>query len=47
MARFGSDRPHPEGKAEPLNWLKQVADLSRARDVAQMMGENLYGLLGR
>jgi len=44
---FGSDYPHPEGMAEPLSWLRQVADLYPARDVAQMMGENLYGLLGR
>jgi predicted TIM-barrel fold metal-dependent hydrolase len=44
---FGSDYPHPEGMAEPLNWLGQVADRYPARDVAQMMGENLYGLLGR
>jgi hypothetical protein len=44
---FGSDHSHPEGMAEPLSWLKQVADLYPTRDVAQMMGENLYGLLGR
>jgi predicted TIM-barrel fold metal-dependent hydrolase len=44
---FGSDYPHPEGMAEPLSCLKQAADLCPTRDVAQMMGENLYGLLGR
>jgi predicted TIM-barrel fold metal-dependent hydrolase len=44
---FGSDYPHPEGMAVPLNWLGQVADRCPARDVAQMMGENLYGLLGQ
>ena len=44
---FGSDYPHPEGITEPLSWLKQVAALYPTRDVAQMMGENLYGLLGR
>jgi predicted TIM-barrel fold metal-dependent hydrolase len=43
---FGSDYPHPEGMAEPLNWLKQIGDHYPARDVAKMMGENLYGLLG-
>jgi predicted TIM-barrel fold metal-dependent hydrolase len=44
---FGSDYPHPEGITEPPSWLKQVAALYPTRDVAQMMGENLYGLLGR
>jgi hypothetical protein len=42
---FGSDYPRSEGMAEPLSWLKQVADLCRTRDVARIMGENLYGLL--
>jgi predicted TIM-barrel fold metal-dependent hydrolase len=44
---FGSDYPHPEGMAEPLSWLNLIGDLYPARDVVQMMGENLYGLLGR
>jgi hypothetical protein len=43
----GSDHSHPDGMAEPLSWLKQVADLYPTRDVAQMTGENLYGLMGR
>jgi predicted TIM-barrel fold metal-dependent hydrolase len=43
---FGSDYPHPEGMAEPLSWLEQISDHYPARDVAKMMGENLYGLLG-
>jgi predicted TIM-barrel fold metal-dependent hydrolase len=43
---FGSDYPHPEGMAEPLSWLKQIGDSYPDRDVAKMMGENLYGLLG-
>jgi hypothetical protein len=38
---FGSDYPHPEGMADALNWLKQVADLHSARDVAQLLDENL------
>ena len=42
---FGSDYSHPEGTAEPLSWLKRVADLYPTRGLAQMMGENL--LLGR
>jgi hypothetical protein len=32
--------------AEPLSWLKQIGDSYPDRDVAKMMGENLYGLLG-
>jgi hypothetical protein len=44
---FGSHSPHPECTAEPLNWLKQIADFYPARDEAQLMDENLYGLLGR
>jgi predicted TIM-barrel fold metal-dependent hydrolase len=40
---FGSDYPHLERMAEPLSWLKQVADFYPARDVAQLMDENLYG----
>jgi predicted TIM-barrel fold metal-dependent hydrolase len=43
---FGSDYPHPEGMADPLSWLKQIGDSYPDRDVAKMMGENLYGLLG-
>ena len=44
---FGSDYPHPEGMADALNWLKQVAGFYSARDVAQLLYENPYGLLGR
>ena len=42
-----SDLPHSEGMTEPHDWLKQVADLYPARDVAQMIGKNIYGLLGQ
>jgi predicted TIM-barrel fold metal-dependent hydrolase len=44
---FGSDYPRHEGMAEPLNWLNQAAGLYPTEDVAQTIGENLYGLLGR
>ena len=43
---FGSDYPHPEGISEPLHWIKNIGSRYSARDVAKMMGENLYGLLG-
>jgi predicted TIM-barrel fold metal-dependent hydrolase len=43
---FGSDYPHPEGMADPLNWAKEMGELFPATDVAKMMGGNMYGLLG-
>jgi predicted TIM-barrel fold metal-dependent hydrolase len=43
---FGSDYPHPEGMADPLNWAKEMSELFRADDVRKMMGGNMYGLLG-
>jgi predicted TIM-barrel fold metal-dependent hydrolase len=43
---FGSDYPHPEGMTEPLSWVKTIGDRYSEREVAKMMGENLYGLLG-
>jgi predicted TIM-barrel fold metal-dependent hydrolase len=42
---FGSDYPHPEGITEPLHWVKNIRDRYSTRDVAKMMGENLYGLM--
>jgi predicted TIM-barrel fold metal-dependent hydrolase len=43
---FGSDYPHPEGMADPLNWAKEMGELFSAADVRKMMGDNMYGLLG-
>jgi predicted TIM-barrel fold metal-dependent hydrolase len=43
---FGSDYPHPEGITEPLQWVKNISDHYSTRDVAKMMGENLFGLMG-
>jgi predicted TIM-barrel fold metal-dependent hydrolase len=43
---FGSDYPHPEGMADPLNWAKEIGDLFAASDVRKMMGQNMYDLLG-
>jgi predicted TIM-barrel fold metal-dependent hydrolase len=43
---FGSDYPHPEGMADPLNWAKEMGELFAAADVRSMMGGNMYGLLG-
>ena len=43
---FGSDSPHPEGMAEPLQWAADMSDLFPQSDVEKMMGANLYSLLG-
>ncbi len=41
---FGSDWPHPEGLAEPLDFVKEVAAFSLA-DQQKIMSSNLKGLL--
>jgi predicted TIM-barrel fold metal-dependent hydrolase len=43
---FGSDYPHPEGMADPLNWAKEIGELFAAADVRSIIGGNMYGLLG-
>lgn len=42
---FGSDWPHPEGYAQPLDWLNDIEGFSE-QDKAKIMGGNLMGLLG-
>jgi predicted TIM-barrel fold metal-dependent hydrolase len=42
---FGSDWPHPEGYAEPLEWLNDIKDFSE-EDKAKIMGGNIMALLG-
>ena len=41
---FGSDFPHPEGLAEPLDYLKEFTNFSDA-DVRKVFSENLSGLI--
>ena len=41
---FGSDWPHAEGMAEPLNFLDDLAGLPEA-DIAKIMGGNIISLL--
>ncbi len=41
---FGSDFPHPEGLAEPLDYLKEFTNFSAA-DVRRVFSDNLSGLL--
>ena len=41
---FGSDFPHPEGLAEPLDYLKEFADFSEG-DIKRIFHGNLKGLL--
>jgi len=43
---FGSDYPHPEGLAEPLEWAAEVAALYPADETRKIMGGNMFGLLG-
>jgi predicted TIM-barrel fold metal-dependent hydrolase len=43
---FGSDYPHPEGMAEPLNFAKEIDGLFSETDTRKIMGENMFGLLG-
>jgi predicted TIM-barrel fold metal-dependent hydrolase len=42
---FGSDYPHPEGLAEPLAFLDQLAGIDAA-DVERIMSSNMFDLLG-
>jgi predicted TIM-barrel fold metal-dependent hydrolase len=42
---FGSDYPHPEGLAEPMQFLDQVGDVS-APDLERIMSTNMFELLG-
>ena len=42
---FGSDYPHPEGLAEPIEWVHEIDDLS-ASDTRRIMSSNMFGLLG-
>jgi predicted TIM-barrel fold metal-dependent hydrolase len=42
---FGSDYPHPEGLAEPLSFVGELAGLSHD-DVELIMGRNLERLMG-
>ncbi|WP_163765725.1 amidohydrolase family protein [Mycolicibacterium parafortuitum] len=42
---FGSDYPHPEGLAEPAEFVKELADLP-ADTTARVMGGNLKELIG-
>jgi predicted TIM-barrel fold metal-dependent hydrolase len=42
---FGSDYPHPEGLAEPLSFLHQLAGVA-APDVERIMSGNMFDLLG-
>jgi predicted TIM-barrel fold metal-dependent hydrolase len=43
---FGSDYPHPEGMAEPLNFAKEIDGLFSEADTRKIMGENMFELLG-
>lgn len=42
---FGSDYPHPEGLAQPLEWVNELGNRS-PDDIRQIMGANMYRLLG-
>ncbi len=42
---FGSDFPHPEGMAEPLQFLDMATDLDDAV-VERIMSTNMYELMG-
>jgi len=42
---FGSDYPHPEGMAEPLDFVDQVAYLD-APEIKKVMSENMFDLVG-
>jgi len=41
---FGSDWPHPEGLAKPLDFFNDIADLPQAHK-KMIMHDNLKGLL--
>ncbi len=42
---FGSDFPHPEGLAEPMAWVDELADVADA-DTERIMSSNMFGLMG-
>ena len=42
---FGSDFPHPEGMADPISYVDDLAEFDD-KEVAKIMGGNLAGLLG-
>jgi hypothetical protein len=42
---FGSDYPHPEGLAEPVDFVKELSGLP-ADTTARVMGGNLKELIG-
>ncbi len=42
---FGSDYPHPEGLADPVGFVDELASLPSA-DQARIMGGNLAGIMG-
>jgi predicted TIM-barrel fold metal-dependent hydrolase len=41
---FGSDYPHPEGLADPLDYVDDLAGLAED-DIAKIMGGNLARLM--
>ena len=41
---FGSDWPHPEGLADPLDFVEEASGLNMA-DLEKVMSTNLKGLL--
>lgn len=43
---FGSDYPHPEGMSDPLSWVDQISPLVSDADARNIMGGNMYRLLG-
>ena len=42
---FGSDYPHPEGLADPISYVDEIASMG-PENVAKVMGGNLAGLFG-
>ena len=42
---FGSDYPHPEGLAEPVEWIHEIDALSAA-DTERIMSSNMFDLMG-
>ena len=43
---FGSDYPHPEGLAEPVDFVHGIAKLPD-EEIRMIMRDNTMGLLGR
>jgi predicted TIM-barrel fold metal-dependent hydrolase len=43
---FGSDYPHPEGLAEPVDFLESIESMS-ATEIRMIMRDNALGLVGR